>query len=131
MVGFAVSRADEQEWGISRTRPQYARTRVDLTTVLGLEQSRARLWRYPPGASGVPHVELVQEEVFVVLAGTLTLVLGDPPEAQVMPAGSVAMVKPGTAIHVRNDGDELLAFFVCGAPPAADAAETLPEPTLS
>jgi hypothetical protein len=56
-------------WVATRTRAEEGRTYVDLTAQLRLEQSRARLWRYPPG---------VREELFVVLEGTLTLVLGDP-----------------------------------------------------
>ena len=72
----------------------------------------------------------MQEEIFVVLEGTLTLVLGDPPTRETLPAGSVAAVPPGTAIHVRNDGDAEVTFFVVGAPPTADAADTLPEPVV-
>jgi uncharacterized cupin superfamily protein len=130
MSGYAVDRPDERAWVATRTRAEQGRTYVDLTSQLGLEQSRARLWRYPPGASGVPHAERVQEELFVVLEGTLTLVLGDPPARETLPAGSVAAVPPGTALHVRNDSDATVTFFVIGAPPAADAADTLPEPVV-
>ena len=34
----------------------------------------------PPGSRGRRHLERAQEEVFVVLDGTLTMLLGDPPE---------------------------------------------------
>lgn len=51
---------------------------------------RANVWRYPPGTRGRRHAEIVQEEMFVVLEGTATLLLGDPPEAAELPAGSVA-----------------------------------------
>ena len=37
-----------------------------------LSASRANVWRYPPGAQGKRHRDLGQEEVFVVLDGTLT-----------------------------------------------------------
>jgi len=53
---------------------------ADLTTALELHESRARLWRYPPGTSGRRHADKVQEEIFVVIAGRLTMLLGDPPE---------------------------------------------------
>ncbi len=130
MSWYTVKRPAERAWVATRTRAEHGRTYVDLTSQLGLEQSRARLWRYPPGASGVPHAERVQEELFVVLEGTLTLVLGDPPTREKLPAGSVAAVRPGTAIHVRNDSDAEVTFFVSGAPPGVDAADTLPEPVV-
>lgn len=126
MAGYAIDHEEGRGWRLTRTRADQGRSLVDLTTTLGLERSRARLWRYPPGASGVPHVELEQEEVFVVLAGILTLVLGDPPERNDLPPGSVCAVRPGTAIRVRNDGAEDATFFAYGAPPVADAAEILP-----
>ncbi len=130
VAGYAIDRPEERTWIATRTRAAHGRTRIDLTSVLGLERSRARLWRYPAGASGVPHSEREQEEVFVVLDGTLTLVLGDPPVREKLPAGSVAAVQPGTAIHVRNEGDVELTFLAYGAPAVADAADTLPEPEL-
>lgn len=128
MPGYAISRPDDRAWVATRTRAEHGRTIVDLTTALGLEKSRARLWRYPPGATGVPHVEREQEEVFVVLDGTLTLLLGDPFVPETLPAGSVAAVQPGTPIYLRNDGDTEVTFLAYGAPPIADAAEYLPEP---
>ena len=57
---------------------------VRLTGALGLESSRASVWRYPPGARGRRHIEGAQEEVFLVLEGTVTLMLGEPAEAVVI-----------------------------------------------
>jgi uncharacterized cupin superfamily protein len=128
LADYAIDRPETRTWVATRTRSEHGRTRIDLTTELGLERSRARLWRYPAGASGVPHSEREQEEVFVVLQGTLTLVLGDPPARERLPAGSVAAVRPGTAIHVRNESGTDVTFLAYGAPPVADAADTLPEP---
>ncbi len=128
MPEYAIDRPEERDWVATRTRPEQGRTYVDLTAQLGLEKSRARLWRYPPGASGVPHAEREQEEVFVVLAGALTLVLGDSPTRETLSAGAVTAVQPGTAIHVRNESDAEVTFLVYGAPPVADAADHLPEP---
>ena len=127
-MSYAINRPEDRTWVPTRTRAELGRAIVDLTTELGLERSRARLWRYPPGASGVPHVEREQEEVFVVLDGTLTLVLGDPGAREEVPAGGVAAVQPGTPIHVRNDGTADVTFLAYGAPPIADAADYLPEP---
>ena len=51
------------------------RRAADLTTAVELKQSRARLWRYPPHSTGRRHQDHVQEEVFVVISGTLTMFL--------------------------------------------------------
>lgn len=127
MPGYAISRPDARAWTPTRTRAEHGRAIVDLTAELRLQQSRARLWRYPPGASGVPHVEREQEEVFVVLDGTLTLMLGDTAQREVLAAGSVAAIQPGTPVHVRNDSEGEATFLAYGAPPIADAADELPE----
>ena len=128
MAGFEAIHPTEGDWRVTRTLPEHGRRYVDLTSRLGLVESRARLWRYPVGAVGVPHLELEQEEVFVVLEGTLTLLLGDPAARETLPVGAVAAVAPGTPIHVRNESDAEVVFLVYGAPPAADAAETRPPP---
>jgi quercetin dioxygenase-like cupin family protein len=130
MSKYSIRRPGEQAWVATRTRAEQGRSLVDLTSQLDLERSRARLWRYPPGASGKPHVEREQEEVFVVLDGTLTLILDAPSRHELLPAGSVAAVKPGTPIHVRNDSENTVTFLAYGAPPVPDAADELPEPKL-
>jgi quercetin dioxygenase-like cupin family protein len=130
-LSYAINRPAEREWVATRTLAEHGRAIVDLTTQLGLERSRARLWRYPPGASGVPHVERVQEEVFLMLDGTLTLMLCQPARRETLPAGSVAVIRPGTPIHVRNDGDDEVTFLAYGAPPVVDAADELGRPTLA
>ena len=45
------------------------RRAADLTEAVNLEQSRARLWRYPPHSTGRRHRDHAQEEVFVVVSG--------------------------------------------------------------
>ena len=64
---------------------QIPRLASDLTTAAALKESRARLWRYSPGTRGRRHADQVQEEVFVVLSGTLTMLLGEPPEQVELP----------------------------------------------
>ena len=55
-------------------RPQDEPRHVaSLTEALGLESSRASVWRYPPGVRGRRHREGAQEEVFACLEGTITL----------------------------------------------------------
>ena len=105
---------------------------ADLTTALELKQSRARLWRYPPHTTGRRHADKAQEEVFVVLSGTLTMLLGDPPERVDVGAGGVVAVNPGTTLQVRNETDEELALFIYGAPPeqaGADFFDDVPLPS--
>ena len=100
-----------------------ARQAADLSGSAGLRHSRARIWRYPPGARGRRHADRAQEEVFVVLSGTLTMHLGDPPErVELQPHGVVA-VDPGTALQLRNDGSEEVVVFIYGAPPEQAGAD--------
>jgi mannose-6-phosphate isomerase-like protein (cupin superfamily) len=96
---------------------------ADLTTALELKQSRARLWRYPPHTTGRRHADKAQEEVFVVLSGTLTMLLGDPPERIDLGAGGVVAVDPGTTLQVRNETDDELVLYIYGAPPEQAGAD--------
>lgn len=88
-----------------------------------LSASRANVWRYPPGARGRRHSDRGQEEVFVVLEGTLTVDLGEPPERYSVPRGGVVVVERGTILQLRNARDEELVLFIYGAPPETGQAE--------
>jgi mannose-6-phosphate isomerase-like protein (cupin superfamily) len=88
-----------------------------------LSASRANLWRYPPGTRGRRHRDLGQEEVFVVLDGTLTVDLGDPPERHDVPRGGVLVVERGTILQLRNRRDEEVVLFIYGAPPETGKTE--------
>jgi quercetin dioxygenase-like cupin family protein len=96
---------------------------ADLTTALELKESRARLWRYPSHTSGRRHADKVQEEVFVVIAGTLTMLLGDPPERVEVGPGGVISVEPGTPLQVRNETDDELMLYIYGAPAEQGGAD--------
>jgi mannose-6-phosphate isomerase-like protein (cupin superfamily) len=93
-----------------------------------MTRSRANLFRYPPGAIGRRHIDPVQEEVFVVLDGTLTIHMGegDDPERHELERGSVLIVQPGTALQLSNRGGDELRLFVYGAPPERGEATFLP-----
>lgn len=107
-------------------RPQDEPRQVaSLTEALGLESSRASVWRYPPGVRGRRHREGAQEEVFAVLEGTITLALGEPPEMVVIPAGGFARVGTATEIQVRNEGDADAVVLAWGAPAVTGEAEIL------
>jgi mannose-6-phosphate isomerase-like protein (cupin superfamily) len=105
------------------------RSLVELRLYAHLRHSQANLWRYPPGAHGRRHREPVQEEVFCVVEGTLTMLLGDPPERFELPPRSLAVVEPGTPLQLRNESDSDVLVFAYGAPqqPADYKAEVLPE----
>ena len=118
-MGFTIFRANELEWeprddGSGRT---VARLSDSMTS------SRANVWRYPPGARGRRHADKAQEEVFVVLDGTLTADLGEPPERHELERGSVLVVETGTILQLRNAGDEELVLFIYGAPPEQGGAD--------
>ena len=107
---------------------QQPRQAADITGAAELKASRGRLWRYPPRTRGRRHADHAQEEVFVVLSGTLTMLLGDPPERVDLPPTSVVAVEPMTALQVRNEGDEELVLFIYGAPPEQAGADFLEDP---
>jgi uncharacterized cupin superfamily protein len=121
-VSYTVVQAEDQPW---EERPAFGtdepRFTSDLTTAAGLSESRARIWRLPPRSRGRRHSEQAQEEVFVVLDGTLTILLGDPPDRFDLGPRSVVAVKPGTAIQMRNESDDEVAIFAYGAPPVSGA----------
>ena len=112
-MSHSVIHAAELEW--EPRNDASGRTIARLSE--SLTQSRANIWRYPPGARGKRHADHVQEEVFVVLYGRLTVDLGEPPERHVLERGSVLVVQPKTALQLRNAGDEELVLYIYGAPP--------------
>jgi hemoglobin len=91
-----------------------------------LEQSRANIWRMPPASRGRRHRETVQEEIFVSLEGTATLLLGEPPTAVELPRGAIAIVRPGTPVQLANLGTSDATTLIVGAPPTVGDAEYLP-----
>jgi mannose-6-phosphate isomerase-like protein (cupin superfamily) len=128
-MGHHIVRGDAHEYeGRPYVEGQAVRLAADVTAAARLKQSRARLWRYPPHTRGRRHAEHAQEEVFVVLAGTLTMLLGDPPERVDLPPESVVAVEPLTPLQVRNEGDEELILFVYGAPAEQGAGDFLDDP---
>ena len=123
MAGYTIFHADELEW--KPRREGDPRLVAELSQ--GLTASGANLFRYPPEAVGRRHIDPVQEEVFVVLDGTLTIHMGeDEPERHELAQGSVLVVQPGTALQLSNRGDEELRLFIYGAPPERSQAQYLP-----
>ena len=106
------------------------RSTADLTAAVELQRSRARLWRYPPHSTGRRHRDHAQEEVFVVVSGTLTMLLGDRPERVDLGPGGVVAVEPMTPLQMRNETDEELVVFAYGAPPLQEGADFLDDVDL-
>jgi len=126
MDGYAVFRASEVHY-----EPRGDDSGREVARLSGeMTRSRANLWRYPPGARGRRHIDPIQEEVFVVLEGTLTVDVGEPPERLELPRGSVLVIHPGTAMQLRNAHTDPLALFIYGAPPERGEATFLPDAAL-
>lgn len=130
-MGFTVVRADQQYFEPPSWAPDnFGRTLIELPLRAKLEYSQANLWRYSPGAHGRRHQEPVQEEVFCIVEGILTMHLGDPPQRFELSPRSLVVVEPGTALQLRNDSDADVVFFAYGAPRQSPdyKAEILPDP---
>jgi quercetin dioxygenase-like cupin family protein len=125
-VGYRVVRPDELEWITRPHEPgEAARHVAELSERAGFAHTRANLWRYEPGAKGRRHSHTLQEETFVVLAGTLSMYLGDPPEREEVSPGGLIHVEPGTALQTANHGDVDLLVYAYGTPPESEHAEIL------
>jgi quercetin dioxygenase-like cupin family protein len=125
-VAFRVIRPDELEWITRPHEPgEPARHVAELSERAGFAHTRANLWRYEPGAKGRRHRHTSQEETFVVLAGSLSMYLGEPPERHEVPAGSLVHVEPGTPLQSANHGDVDLLVYAYGTPPESENAEIL------
>jgi mannose-6-phosphate isomerase-like protein (cupin superfamily) len=126
-VPYRVVAAEQVTW---TTRPhapgEPARHTAELSELAGFLHTRANLWRYEPGARGRRHVHADQEETFVVLDGTLTMYLGEPPVRQDVAVGGLIHVAPGTPVQTANHGDIDLVVYAYGSPPD-QGADVLPD----
>jgi mannose-6-phosphate isomerase-like protein (cupin superfamily) len=125
-VPFDVVRAGDLAW---EDRPghegQEPRQSADVTEPAKLSHSRARMWRYPAHTRGRRHADPDQEEVFVPLRGTLTVLVEDPPQRVDVEPGGLVVVHRGTPLQARNESDEEILFFAYGAPPVSGNTEYL------
>jgi mannose-6-phosphate isomerase-like protein (cupin superfamily) len=125
-VAFRVILPDELDWVEREPEGDGAPRHVArLSDVAGFQHTRGSMWRYPPNAQGRRHRDTIQEETFVILSGTLTMYLGDPPEKVEIPPGGVVHVESGTVLQSANHGDEEVLMYAYGAPPEAGGAEFL------
>jgi mannose-6-phosphate isomerase-like protein (cupin superfamily) len=125
-VAYDVVHHVDLEW---EERPghegQQPRRAAALTDAAHMTESRARMWRYPAHARGRRHLDPEQEEVFVPLRGTLTMLLGEPPERVDVEPGGVVVVHQGTPLQPRNESEEEILFLAYGAPARHGNAEFL------
>jgi mannose-6-phosphate isomerase-like protein (cupin superfamily) len=124
---FRVVHPDDLLW---ETRPhgpdEPARHVAEFSGLANFERSRGNVWRYEPGSVGKRHIHGDQEETFVVLHGTLTMYLGEPPERHDVQAGGLIHARPGTPLQSANHGDVDLVVYAYGTPPdeGADVLES-------
>ena len=125
-MAFRAIRPDELEWITRPHEPgEPARHVAELSELATFAHTRANLWRYEPGAKGKRHRHVSQEETFVVLAGTLTMYLGEPAERRDVQAGGLIHVDAGTPLQTANHGDTDLVVYAYGYPPEDENAELL------
>ncbi len=123
-MAFDVVHAPDLEWLERETSDGSApRRHAVVTDAAKLTESRARMWRYPAHTRGRRHIDPAQEEVFVPLRGTLTLLLEDPPQRVDVEPGGMVAVHPGTPMQARNETGEEILFFAYGAPPVHGNAQ--------
>ena len=125
-MAHSVIRLDDLEW---ITRPhapgEPARDVAELSERAGFAHTRANVWRYEPGAAGRRHRHPIQEETFVVLAGTLSMYVGEPPERVDVPTHGVVHIAPGTPLQSVNHDVVDLLVYAYGTPPESEHAEIL------
>ncbi len=125
-MSFRVVKPDKLAWITRPHEPGEAPRHVaELSDLAGFAHTRANVWRYEPGAKGRRHRHPRQEETFVVLAGTLSMYVGEPPERQDVPAGGLIHVEPGTPVQSVNHGSGDLIVYAYGCPPESEHAELL------
>jgi uncharacterized cupin superfamily protein len=123
-MDYTIFRLDELEFHPPKHGDQ---SRGIASLSEAMHAMRANIWRLPPGVRGARHIEHAQEELFIVLRGAVTLLLGDPAERVELTAGSVAVVGTETGQQLRNEGEAEAVVLVVGAPPEQGRAEHLPD----
>jgi quercetin dioxygenase-like cupin family protein len=125
-VAFRVVEPSQWTWITRPHEPgEPARHVAELSELAGFAHTRANVWRYEPGAAGRRHRHPVQEETFVVISGTLSMYVGEPPERHDVSAGGLIHIEPGTPLQSVNHGDVDLLLYAYGTPPEDEHAEIL------
>jgi len=93
----------------------------DLAKQLEAEHLGARMWLLRPGQASTKHRHAEQTELYVVLAGTGRMRIGD--DVHSLEPHSSALVEPEAVRQLFNDTAEDALWLVVGAPP--EPASTL------
>jgi quercetin dioxygenase-like cupin family protein len=101
--------------GVSSTRVDFAGEErfVSLRRSLGVESLGINQVTLLPGQRGRIHRHRQQEEIYLVLAGTLTLLVEGAPRE--LDAGSIARLSPGVRRQLVNAGTERCVLVALGA----------------
>ena len=125
-MNAAHTRGEDLTWITRPHEPdEPARHVAELTERMGFIHTRANVWRYEPHAKGRRHQHPTQEEVFLVLEGTLSMYVGDPPERVEVPAGGLIRVAPGVPLQCVNHAEDELRIYAYGYPPESEHAQLL------
>jgi quercetin dioxygenase-like cupin family protein len=126
-MSYRALHPDDHEWITRPHEPgEPARHVAELSERAGFAHARGNLWRYEPGAAGRRHRHPLQEETFVVVSGTLSMYVGEPPRREDVAVGGLIHVAPQTPLQTVNHGDDDLLVYVHGWPPEDERAELLP-----
>jgi mannose-6-phosphate isomerase-like protein (cupin superfamily) len=125
-MAFRAISPDQLHWITRPHQPgEPARHVAELSETAGFAHTRGNVWRYEPGAKGKRHRHPQQEETFVVLEGTMTMYLGEPPQRVDVPRGGVIHVSATTPLQSANHGNADLLVYAYGYPPEDQHAEIL------
>ena len=128
-MGYTIFHAGELDWQHRREGDPRL-----VAYALGLDDAVARdLFRDPPGAFGRRHIDPIQEEVFVVLDGTLTIHMGEGDEPAARTSSrreACSSSSPAPRCSSRTGHDEELHLFIVGAPPERGEAVFRPNPLI-
>jgi mannose-6-phosphate isomerase-like protein (cupin superfamily) len=125
-VAFCAVDPGELQWITRPHEPgEPARHVAEVSDHAGFGHVRGNFWRYEPGAVGRRHRHKTQEETFVVISGTLSMYLGDPPDRHDVTIGGLIHVDAGTPLQTVNHGEHDLLVYAYGYPPEDENAELL------
>lgn len=102
---------------------------TDLAKQLESSALGARLWRLEPGQASTRHRHRDQEELYLLLAGTGRIRVGD--DLLTLDRGDALIVDAETVRQVFNDTDADALWLVVGAPPEAANTLEMSEETLA
>ena len=103
--GYAVGSVDGMGEG-----PGFRKVRRELdVTAFG-----ANVIVLPAGYDTGTHFHEEQEELYLVLRGTIEVEFPEKGESFVLGEGGLARVDPATQRHIRNVGDDEAAYFIVG-----------------